>query len=348
MLSVLGTRIVDHVMHIARAYCVEVGEVVDIYQARALFFAQGEPRRRFEFLCSDGSCRSNGTRVTGVNYDKLVEDDRDRVVVKPHFRMNPETPHGDACEWIAREWVFESLDSASEKPEVRQRARAFRNLKSSDLVDVFSPVNSESAARPASGELVPVAAEGLSAKSDRGDTRNQTRVPNLTRVDFLETVVTAYELLEPEERREATLRIGRGVRLPYSHAFCRIEHYFAARGPRIFHGGVRVRPYGPGFAMRFFDRVVRADDMGGPAIFDVSLYLRRGVLAKHWNGPFLLAQLTEAAKPGHYAHCYFFGRLVCHPALSHRLVIEVESMDLIAFTVRRRGPRLPHSENAGA
>jgi hypothetical protein len=40
-------------MHIARAYCVEAGKVVDIYQARALFFGQEEPRCRFRFLCSD-------------------------------------------------------------------------------------------------------------------------------------------------------------------------------------------------------------------------------------------------------------------------------------------------------
>ena len=37
-------------MHIARAYCVEEGKAVDICQARALFFAKDEPRRRFEFL----------------------------------------------------------------------------------------------------------------------------------------------------------------------------------------------------------------------------------------------------------------------------------------------------------
>jgi hypothetical protein len=90
------------VMHIARAYCVEASRVVDIYQARALFFAQDEPRRRFQFLCSDDACRAaNATRVTGVNYNKLVEDDRDRIIVKPHFCMNPETPHDAACEWVA-------------------------------------------------------------------------------------------------------------------------------------------------------------------------------------------------------------------------------------------------------
>ena len=83
MLCRILQRVLFFGMHIARAYCVEADRVVDIYQARALFFAQDEPRRRFQFLCSDDACRvANATRVTGVNYDKLVEDERDRVVVK--------------------------------------------------------------------------------------------------------------------------------------------------------------------------------------------------------------------------------------------------------------------------
>jgi len=59
-------------VHIERAYCMETGRVLNIYQARAVFFNQGEPRSRLEFLCSDDACRAqNATKVTGVNYDKL-------------------------------------------------------------------------------------------------------------------------------------------------------------------------------------------------------------------------------------------------------------------------------------
>jgi hypothetical protein len=61
-------------MRISRAYCLEESKILDIYRARALFFAQDEPRRRFEFVCSDEFCRaSNATKVIGINYDKLVE-----------------------------------------------------------------------------------------------------------------------------------------------------------------------------------------------------------------------------------------------------------------------------------
>ena len=100
-------------MHIARAYCVDACKIVDIYQARALFYGQDEPRRRFEFLCSDDGCRwANATKITGVNYDKLVEEG-DCVAIRPHFRRNPDSSHIDVCEWVLRERSFEALYSES-------------------------------------------------------------------------------------------------------------------------------------------------------------------------------------------------------------------------------------------
>jgi hypothetical protein len=327
-------------MHIARAYCVESGKVVDIYQARALFFTQEEPRRRFEFLCSDNACRfANATRVTGVNYDKLVEDERNRLIVKPHFRMNPETPHGTECEWVARERAAEALEGSDGEHEERRRARSFRHLKSSDLVDVFVPTRSGTGATSSgsTGSPPPTRETRETTGVELKTARNRGRSSNLTRVDFLESVVSAYELLEPEERRAAALRIGSGPRLPYSRAFRRIDHYFAAPPERIFHGGVQVRLHGPNFAVRFFDRVVRAGEAGKGNSLSVLLYLKRDALLKHWNGKFLLAQLTEASKPGHYAHCYFYGRLVDHPKLGERAVVEVESIEHLVFTVRKRG-----------
>src|SRR5262245_53574079 len=127
-------------MHIARAYCVESGKVVDVSQAPALFFTKEEPRRSSEFVFSIDACRAaNAASVPGVHFDKLVEDRRDRVVVKPHFRMNPETPHSPACEWVARERALQVPGCSDPESDGRGRARHFRHLKSSDLVDVFMP-----------------------------------------------------------------------------------------------------------------------------------------------------------------------------------------------------------------
>jgi len=79
----------------------------------------------------------------------------------------------------------------------------------------------------------------------------------------------------------------------------------------------------------------------GQGALDVSLYLKRETVIEHWNGKFL--QLSEAATPGHYAHCYFFGRIQPHPAVNARLIAIVESLDYLAFTVRRKVAALTDS-----
>ena len=48
----------------------------------------------------------------------------------------------------------------------------------------------------------------------------------------------------------------------------------------------------------------------------------------------LLRDFTEAARPGRYAHCYFFGRLISHPTHGDRLVVSVNSLSHLVFTVR--------------
>jgi len=88
--------------------------------------------------------------------------------------------------------------------------------------------------------------------------------------------------------------------------------------------------------VRFFDRVAAPNQRRAGETLDVSLYLKRETVLEHWNGKFLIAQLSEAAKPGHYAHCYFFGRIQPHPAASARLIAVVESLDYLAFTVRTK------------
>ena len=339
MLCQILSRVLISTMHIGRAFCVEAGRVVDIYQARALFFAQDVPRRRFQFLCSDDKCRRvSAARVTGVNYDKLVEDDRNRIFVKPHFRMNRATPHSPECEWVAREQLLEARNSLGTEPTRRGRVNGFRRLKMSDLIDVFSPSSATTWTTTAGvAESSGATSSGEKASTVKHDAMSPGHPPTIkTSVDCLAAVVSVYELLEVAERHEAALRIGAGPKLPYSKAFCRVERYFSAKGARIFHGGVRVRLHGPNFSVRFFDRVAAPDEeMIGKAL-DVSLYLKRQSILDHWNGKFLIAQLSEAVKPGHYAHCYFFGGIQPHRAASHRLIVDVESLDYLAFTVRRR------------
>ncbi len=333
-------------MRISRAYCLEESKILDIYRARALFFAQDEPRRRFEFVCSDEFCRaSNATKVIGINYDKLVEEG-DCFVQKPHFRTNPGGVHVAACEWVQRERDILKLEAANTDMLPGSSHSGFRRLKADDLVAVFWP---DPASAPGPTDTDPIVASRPSPNHERTVSNNAhlSRACRLnpTRVDFLETVTSAYELLEPDERDEAKLRIGTGPTFSYRKAFCRIEYYLGVRGPRIFHGGVWVEVHGPNYAVQFFDRL-RPFQAGTNIARTVSLYLKRDQLRSHWNGRFLAAQLAEAAKPAHYAHCYFFGQLVPHPTRSDRLVVEVQTLNHLAFTVRAVRT-IPEQEGAG-
>lgn len=243
-------------VHITRAYCVEAQQVVDIYQARALYFGLSEPRRRFEFLCSDDACRSaRATRVTGVNYDKLLVEESDQIVQKPHFRANPDSPHIAECDWIIREQALLAFRSREMPEEKRRPRRDLRHLKANDVVDVFVPTSVCAGHYGAESMTVRALSSDVQGGSVATGHRRTPSWSNVTRTDFLGAVVTVYELLHPDERREALLRFARGRQLPYSKAFCKVERYFRVSGPRIFHGGVQIRLHGPNFVVRFFDRL---------------------------------------------------------------------------------------------
>ena len=173
----------------------------------------------------------------------------------------------------------------------RRPHRDFRRLKFSDLVAAFCPVPVAAAAsvNRGSGGAVRPSADQDGEIPGNTRTRQQGPASNRTRVDLLEIVTSAYELLEPDERREATLRIGRGPTISYQKAFCRIEHYRGVSGPRIFHGGVRVHLHGPNFAVRFFDRV-QPYHAGADVARTVSLYEQVAdvvVIVPDWMGSVL-------------------------------------------------------------
>ena len=113
---------------------------------------------------------------------------------------------------MTRERELEVLDSSDAGLKQRGRAHGFRHLKFSDLVRVFSPGSATTLATQA--ELTESSgATSLSQKASefKYDARSHRRQSsNPTRANFLEAVVSVYELLEADERRDAVLRIGRG------------------------------------------------------------------------------------------------------------------------------------------
>lgn len=81
---------------ITEAYCVELGEVIDIDRAHEESMNRGVPYPRFEFLCSDAKCRQGGVKIIGVGYHKPVSQQQNTM----HFRENSFYEHDSECEWV--------------------------------------------------------------------------------------------------------------------------------------------------------------------------------------------------------------------------------------------------------
>ena len=81
---------------VGKAYCVDSGTVMNIFQARDYFFSRN-PCERLRFECSDPACRNSpkAPAISGINHHASLK--MDEKYVKPHFRTCGE--HIQTCEW---------------------------------------------------------------------------------------------------------------------------------------------------------------------------------------------------------------------------------------------------------
>lgn len=298
-------------MHIQRAYCVELDEVIGIYEARYHYFNQLPPRKRFQFLCSNELCRAtNKTKVTGVNYDKLAEESAQ--FVKPHFREN--TEHISECQWVELEIAQDELkeetggDSGHRSPTSETR----RRKKTSNIVDIFVPAatargmdSTEEARfsgilpREKSDEL-----ERIPHRRGRIDALKKYLRENPNRTSFLENVVDSYLILEPDERRMARLKIGDSRRRSYRECFRPIRFYNRrANDEFIYFGNAWAKRVGPNYSLRFYEQ---AEVEGEKRL--ISLYIEKVKLDEYEHRAYLSEFLEKlVSRESRYATCYFYG-----------------------------------------
>lgn len=323
-------------MHIERVFCVELGRIVDIYEARDCYFAQTPPRRRFNFLCSDRRCReSNGTKVTGVNYDKLVEE-LDQYV-KPHFREN--TKHIADCEWVEFEEALTEFDDepgggagGQDEPGGPERGG---NAKSSNVVDIFVPPTAGGARD--GGRIPPDVVDRIRRIPGRGDRINAIKNylrDNPNRTSFLENVVDSYlGLTTDEERRAARLKIGEARLRSYRECFRPVRFY--DRRPAedyIFYGGASAMRYGRNYSLMFYDRV---EHEGGER--RVSLYIEWARLNGYRHREYLLEFLEGMLEgKGRYATVFFYGRFRPSPKRDDYLDVEVDHFDNLVLRLKEK------------
>lgn len=242
---------------IRKAYCVELGRVVNIAEARREFLNMATLVPRFTFLCQSKACADHRVVVIGVSYRVLAKDAPKHVTA--HFRKHNE--HCAGCDWIGppKDKAGEVDGALQEKPE-SNRSRSAR-LKLTDFVTVFDPRPSfqVQAKSPSLGAQLPESSCQETSKL-KPVSRN-VGVPSQTRTsDFsllVETYREAREVLSRNEFSALELKVVGIGRLLLEEYFVRMQNATTLLRNRVIFGGARLlKRYGSsGFKFQFIDQV---------------------------------------------------------------------------------------------
>lgn len=309
---------------ITRAYCVELGEELNIGGAHQAFFNQMPPRSRFQFQCSSPECRTLQVvpKITAVNY-YIHPTDKTRVK-SPHYKDNEHYAHHAECEW-----VLPDEDESSDAPlpgETEQQTRtrlAKRQLTS--VIDIFVPPTQpeQPVVRPPRAVLGEEDEAGANRRRGGGGTEG-TRTDRKHRsgdlrelVDYYHDTREALKELFPEVTINVT---GRGE-IPLRSYFKKVAWARPDTAGYVYSGGGRIeRREGAGFVFRFFDKV--ADK-------DAFLQVSDEVMTQHRSRRYV-NELLEQARLVRYLTFYFLGTFTHHQA-GDAMVAQVNDLRCLAI-----------------
>lgn len=285
-------------MSLPVAYCTEADEVMNIVRASEYYFSQPKPLKRLSFLCPDEQCRrATGQVVSGVNYDNLPNVDNLIKSKSPHYRLIKPTNHLQECPWID---VTEAIDEFdAECPAEKQ----IKNLKRSELIDVFNPLINEDVPRINIAYIENIAR--LPTKHARIDAykRYLQDTPNVT--SLLQRVADCFKAIDKEELPLATLNIegvGVGTYRNYftSAEFCRQS----VNARKIYYGPVKVSQRDDGFTLTFS----KTSTFDNGFVVPVNVFVSNDIIAVYRGRGVILATLLAAKEMNGYPiFCCAFG-----------------------------------------
>lgn len=319
---------------ITRAYCVQLGEVISIAEARRAFFSLPEPRSRFNFLCSNETCRNLATKakITAVNYDKQPND----TYRSAHFRENTNYTHAPDCEWMIDEDAEEvdgKLPGETEGDAFLRRARR----KLHDYIDVFEPVPKKEAEGGSTGGTPDggaVEGRGQSEGRGRGEKKSRSH-----RTSSLERLVECYrqarQELTADEFKAMKLRVVGEGEMPLAWFFKSIPYAKLGASNRVLHGGASlVGRYGAGFKLRFYDR------LDGKLVF---LYASKEQMAEYRFQRYLDGLLKQ--EDADYFRVFALGELALSPT-GKSIDLQISDLkQLVLIPGQKKTSDAPHEKS---
>lgn len=312
-------------MQILEAYCEELNEVLDIYGAKEAYFSLPAPRRkRLVFRCSDAGCRRNkNPLVSGVNYDKLVEESE--KYVQAHFKSIAQQPHTDECVWSQNEL------SRKRDVEVQGGSRISRS-KTTDVIDVFNPRSSDTALLPSRNHNKPEVLKNQDDKPDADD-RGQVGGLGITATSRLEVFVDCWSRLNTNDRKNNTIKLG-DQKITYYQAVLNPKHLLPSEnGERIVQGLVRPswwpKDNPTKLYLNFADSCKEFREVNFARHLTIEIPLVR--INKYRGAALMLDKLAMADDPRFYLRAYVWGELI--PAIRSGYLLDLKALDNLTLKV---------------
>jgi hypothetical protein len=235
---------------IERAYCVELGTILTIDEARRAFLT-GVNLDQFHFECPEDECRRMSVRIAGVNY--RFDAAEKAKLVSNHFRRLDD--HHKHCRYFAPACPEE----LRRKDPGARRTRALHQ----DLVEEFVPPGRSATHHEISRNGI---SDGRANEPVNLRPRRARRASTTSLARLVDTYRELVRSQVPNILRDHRIRV-RGVgALPIGEYFSRVYRTRLDALDQVIYGGARLaKTYGSGFKLRFMDPV-----QGLPAFLYVS------------------------------------------------------------------------------
>ena len=318
---------------ILEAYCVELDEVINIEEAHDAFFSQNEPRKRFNFLCSDEQCRllDIPPKITGVNYSSEFFENA------PHFRRNQKDIHSEECIWGKYNKILHEMLANKKKYKEKSNKNIFKEFAGDiDSADVFDEFYIPDKNKKIYKNECCVKNNNASKSREN----IERFILNYSkRTCRLQSLVDIFRKMCPDDRKTAEILLPGNPLISYKKAFKFVadaRHYFY--WTHIYYGEVKIYHYSKNEqGYRLFFRNAQCKYNDDNIEFDVTAFIHDEELKKMKHNRSLIEYLKNYSKSKEAVCCYILGKAHLHKADSgggynkDSVVIDQASSRFIVF-----------------
>lgn len=260
-------------MPIQVAYCVQLGRVLPVTEARTEYLNQAK-WKHFDFLCSTESCRAKGIKIAGINYQIYPSDDHHN---SPHYRTYPgqKEQHCHDC-YLSHDLSKPFPGETSDEFKLR-KARA----KLNDYVDEFNFIQSEESPDIVSKKTQSIQGTSVSHKEiQRNSIENTYRRYAKTNqlVRLVESYLDSKNKLSETMFKKLPLKVGGSTVKYLSQYFYRINKGIEYKKHCVYIGNAILKQTDEGLSFQFIETVWENQKPNGYSKLPIYLKIPQNIL----------------------------------------------------------------------